>query len=175
MPRTALSEADTDHVTWAHNMILERPVTPVTPVTRRELLDGGLVLHGPTPTELLPPLADGQLEDFIRRDLREYWLPATAERLLWLQDIWVDLGLLVLARATVTLRDGGLITKSEALTELLELGAPADVVHDIHQRRYANPKPISRVRRIRRAIRARAFVRRGIKKTLAAGSTKAEP
>jgi hypothetical protein len=164
MVRTALSEAETGHVTWAHSMLLERPVTPVT---RRELLDGGLILHGPAPTELLPPLAPGQLEDFIRRDLAEFWLPATRRPRLWMRDIWVDLGLLVLARAAVTLRDGRLITKGEALAELLELGAPADVVRDIHERRYANPEPISRLRRIRRAMRARAFVRRGIKRTLA--------
>ena len=166
MVRTALSEAETRHVTWAHSMLLERPVTPVT---RRELLDGGLTLHGPGPAELLPPLAPGQLEDFIRRDLEEFWLPATRRPRLWLRDIWVDLGLLVLARATVTLRDGRLITKGEALTVLLELGAPADVVRDIRDRRYSNPKPISPLRRIRRAIRARAFVRRGIKRALAMG------
>lgn len=29
----------------------------MTPVTRRELLDGGLTLHGPTPAELLPPIS----------------------------------------------------------------------------------------------------------------------
>jgi hypothetical protein len=159
-----LSDAATPHVTWAHSMILERPVTPVT---RRELHDGGLTLHGPLPTELLPPLAEGELEDFIRRDLEEYWLPATSKHVRWIYDIWVDLGLLVLARATVTLRDGRLITKGEALSELLELGAPADIVRDIHERRYGDPKPISRLGRIRRAIRARAFVRRGIKRTLA--------
>lgn len=166
LARTALSEAETPHVTWAHRTLLERPVTPVT---RRELLDGGLTLYGPTPAELLPPLTPGQLEDFIRRDLKEFWLPATRKPRLWMRDIWVDLGLLVLARATVTLREGRLITKAEALTELLELGAPPEVVRDIHDRRYSNPKPISRLRRIRRAIRARAFVKRGIKRTLAAG------
>lgn len=164
----ALSDAGTNHVTWAHNTILERPVTPVT---RRELLDGGLTLHGPAPAELLPPLADGQLEEYIRRDLRDYWLPVTARPTLWLREIWVDLGLLVLARATVTLRDGRLITKGEALAELLELGAPADVVRDIHQRRYADPEPIGTWWRVRRGMRARAFARRGIKRVLATPPT----
>ncbi|CAL9332874.1 hypothetical protein SUDANB106_00109 [Streptomyces sp. enrichment culture] len=164
MARTALPRAEEAHVTWAHGTMLERPVTPVT---RRELLDGGLTLHGPPPAELLPPLARGQLEDFIRRDLAEYWLPATGRPLLWLQDVWVDLGLLVLARATVTLRDGRLITKGEALTELPALGAPADVVREIRERRYADPEPISHLWRVRRAAQARAFVRRGIKRTLA--------
>ncbi|GAA2015498.1 nucleotidyltransferase domain-containing protein [Catenulispora yoronensis] len=163
MARTALAEAETKHVTWAHGTLMERPVTPVT---RRELLDGGLILHGPVPTELLPPLTSGQLEAFIRRDLAEFWLPATGRPRLWMRDIWVDLGLLTLARATVTLRDGKLITKREALAELPKLGAPADVVRDIHDRRYSNPQPISRLRRIRRARRARAFVKRGIRRTL---------
>ncbi|WP_326697240.1 nucleotidyltransferase domain-containing protein [Streptomyces sp. NBC_01754] len=159
MARTALSEAGAHHVTWAHGTLQERPVTPVS---RRELLDGGLTLYGPSPDSVLPPLAPGQLEDFIRRDLEEFWLPATGKPLLWLQDIWVDLGLLVLARATVTLRDGRLITKREALAELLELGAPADLVRDIHDRRYSHPRPIGRGRRIRRAYTARTFVRSGI-------------
>jgi Nucleotidyltransferase domain len=172
MVRAALTEAETDHVTWAHDMILERPVTPVT---RRELHEGGLTLHGPAPAELLPPLAPGQLEDFIRRDLAEYWLPVTGKRVRWIYDIWVDLGLLVLARATVTLRDGRLITKGEALAELLAMGAPADVVRDIHDRRYAHPEPISRWRRVRRAMRARAFVRRGIQRTLATARPPEQP
>ncbi|MEU8625657.1 nucleotidyltransferase domain-containing protein [Streptomyces sp. NPDC048669] len=164
MPEGSLAEAETDHVTWAHGTILERPVTPVT---RRELLDGGLALHGPPPSELLPPLVPGQLEAYIRRDLKEYWLPATGRPHLWLQDIWVDLGPLVLARAAVTLRDGRMITKGEALTELLDLGAPSDLVHDIRERRYADPVPISRAERVRRGERARAFVRDGIRSTLA--------
>ncbi|ROQ69376.1 nucleotidyltransferase-like protein [Streptomyces sp. 840.1] len=163
MPAEALAGADTDHVTWAHATIQERPVTPVT---RRELLDGGLTLHGPPPGQLLPPLAPGQLEDYIRRDLREYWLPATDRARLWLQDIWVDLGPLVLARASVTLRDGRLITKGEALTELLALGAPADLVRDIRERRYADPLPLTDAERVRRGERARAFLRDGILNTL---------
>ncbi|WLQ43387.1 nucleotidyltransferase domain-containing protein [Streptomyces laculatispora] len=164
LPSTSLAEAGADHVTWAHGMILERPVTPVT---RRELLDGGLALHGPPPAQLLPPLLPGQLEDYIRRDLREYWLAATGRPHLWLQDIWVDLGPLVLARAAVTLRDGRMITKGEALTELLDLGAPADLVRDIRERRYAVPVPISRAERVRRGEQARTFVRNGIRSTLA--------
>lgn len=163
MDAAALGDAADRHFTWANGGILERPVTPVS---RRELLDGGLALHGPVPADLLSPLVPGQLEDFIRRDLREFWLPATGRRRVWLQDIWVDLGMTGVARATVTLREGRLITKGEALAELLELGAPADVVRDIRERRYADPAPISLPRRMRRAERARTFVRRGIQRTL---------
>jgi hypothetical protein len=41
-----------------------------------------------------------------------------------------------LARARVTLQDGRLITKREALEVLAGLGAPAAVLRDIYQRRY---------------------------------------
>lgn len=160
MARAALPEAEEDHLAWAHGTMLERPVT------RRELLDGGLTLHGPSPAELLPPLARGQLEDFVRRDLARYWLPVTGRPLLRLRDVRVDSDLLVLACATVILRDGRLITKGEALTEPAALGAPMDVVRDIHEHRYAGPEPISHLWRVHRAAWASAFVRRGIKRTL---------
>lgn len=50
---------------------------------------------------------------------------------------------------------------------LLDLGAPADLVRDIRERRYAVPVPISQAERVRRGEQARAFVRHGIRSTLA--------
>jgi hypothetical protein len=101
-----------DHLTWAHRELFARPVTPVT---RRELLTGGLVLLGPVPGTVLPPVTDAELAAFVRADLREYWYEHTAVPELWREDIWVDLGLLTFARASVTLAEGRLITKREAL------------------------------------------------------------
>ncbi|MFF8833163.1 nucleotidyltransferase [Streptomyces sp. NPDC015131] len=172
MARDALADSGADHVTWAHGRMLERPVTPVT---RRELFEGGRVLYGPEPARLLPPLAEGELEEYVRRNLATYWLPATGRPWLWWQDGWVDLGMLVLARSRVTLREGRLTTKREALAELLEMGAPPDVVRDIRDRRYGAPGPIGRRGRARRAVRARAFVRRGIRRTLAEGGERGAP
>ncbi|WP_030811230.1 nucleotidyltransferase domain-containing protein [Streptomyces sp. NRRL S-337] len=123
------------HLTWAHREVLHRPVTPVT---RRELHTFGRVLSGDAPGALLPPVTDAELAAHIRHDLRSYWRPALDDPARWLQDVWVDLGLLTLARATVTLRDGTLITKAEALTVLGELGAPDAVVTDIKNRRYGS-------------------------------------
>ena len=57
------------------------------------------------------------------------------------EDIWVDLGLLTFARATVTLREGRLISKRQALAVLPVLGAPAEVVEDITRRRYGQHGP----------------------------------
>jgi hypothetical protein len=126
------------HLTWAHRQLFKRTVTPVT---RRELHSFGRVLHGASPDLLLPPVPDAELAEYIVRNERDYWRPALRKAELWRQDVWVDLGLLTFARATVTLRDGRLITKRQALAELPALGAPGEVVEDIARRRYGTPAP----------------------------------
>ncbi len=100
------------HLTWAHEEFMRRPVTPVT---RRELSGFGLVLYGEAPAALLPPVTGDQLAGFVVQDLESFWLPSLDHPEVWDRDIWVDLGLLTLARATVTLRDGKQITKAQAL------------------------------------------------------------
>jgi hypothetical protein len=159
-----LADTDRSHVTWAMGELYERPVSPVS---RRELRDGGLRLFGPAPGSLVPPVTDLELADYIRAQLRDYWYPVTAKPALWLRDIWVDLGLLTPARASVTLRDGRLISKREALEALADLGAPADVVRDIYRRRYEAVQPISGQWRLRRAYLARTFARATIERVLA--------
>lgn len=77
----------------------------------------------------------------------------------------MDLGLLTLARATVTLQDGRLITKAEALGVLAGLGAPAEVVDDIRQRQY-DPGPAAPRWVIRRADLTRAFLEPAIRQLL---------
>ncbi|MEU8912871.1 nucleotidyltransferase [Streptomyces nigrescens] len=126
------------HLTRAHRELKRRTVTPVT---RRELHTFGRVLYGDAPTALLPPVTDTELATFIRTDLRESWRHAPDEPEERLQDIWDDLGLLTLARATVTLRDGTLISKGEALAVLGELGAQDEVIADIRHRRYEPAAP----------------------------------
>jgi hypothetical protein len=156
-----------DHLTWAHGEMFARPVTPVS---RRELHLGGLVLLGPGPATVVPPVSDQELADFIRADLRDFWYPHTEQADLWLRDVWVDVGLLTFARATVTLRDGRLITKREALGVLAGLGAPGGLVRDICQRRYENPPPTTDAWRAERGEQARTCLRDGITRLLALAS-----
>jgi hypothetical protein len=151
-----LGDPDRPHLTWAHGHVMRRPVTPVT---RRELHDFGRVLYGGSPAGLLPAVPERQLHDFVVRDQRDYWRPAVDKGRLWRQDVWVDLGLLTFARATVTLRDGRLISKREALDELPALGAPAEVVADITRRRYDDdPAPAAQDWLVRRAELTRAYL-----------------
>ncbi|KPI12939.1 DNA polymerase beta domain protein region [Actinobacteria bacterium OK074] len=136
-PHTAAG-ADRAHLTWAHDHVMRRPVTPVT---RRELHAFGRVLHGAAPGGLLPPVPDRELADFVVRDQAEFWRPAVRKAQLWTRDIWVDLGLVTHARARVTIEDGRLISKREALDLLPGFGAPVEVVADIRRRRYRDGDP----------------------------------
>lgn len=163
--RAELADVSRVHLTWAHGGLFERAVSPVS---RRELHQGGLSLFGPAPAGVVPAVTDRELADYIRADLRDFWYPATAEPEHWGQDVWVDLGLLVLARARVTLQDGRLITKREALEVLRGLGAPAELLRDIYQRRYETAAPLSPRWRERRGELARGYVRAGIEQVLAA-------
>lgn len=161
-----LDDPDRSHLTWAHGRALRRPVTPVT---RRELHDFGRVLHGEPPAGLLPAVPERQLHGFVVRDQRDYWRPAVDRVRLWRQDVWVDLGLLTFARATVALRDGRLISKREALAELPALGAPAEVVEDTARRRYgAAPARAGEDWVIRRAELTRAYLAPAIDALVAA-------
>ncbi|WP_336208609.1 nucleotidyltransferase domain-containing protein [Nonomuraea sp. LPB2021202275-12-8] len=161
LPLGRLSDHGTEHVTWAMEELFDRPVTAVT---RRELLTGALELYGEPPGELIPPVSDRELAEFVRGDLRDFWLVKAGGRKRWLQEVWVDLGMVTVARATVTLREGRLISKREALDVLGELGAPAVVVEDIRSRRYGSRRPV--LSRFRRGKLARAFVRDAIKRAL---------
>jgi hypothetical protein len=165
--RETIGDPELRHLTWAHRDMMSRPVTPVS---RRELHTGDFSLYGPPPREILPAVSDPELAAFVRTDLRSFWLPATGWPVRWLQDVWVDLGLLTVARATVTLDDGRLITKGEALDVLTRLGAPPAVVADIRGRRYGSPLPLPVHRRLLRAQAARAFARARIRATLAGPS-----
>jgi Nucleotidyltransferase domain len=164
MARDDLADPGHRHVTWAHERLFARPVTPVT---RRELHTGGLTLSGPAPDALVPPVTDSELASFVRTDLREFWRPVADKLHPWLLDVWVDLAPLTLARAAVTLREGRLITKREALDVLPGLGAPAPVVSDIHTRRYGRPGPVPWRWRVRRARLTKDFVADGIDRVLA--------
>ena len=164
MAVTELEDFEVVHFTWAHASVYPRTVTPVT---RCELHRFGRVYYGPPPAEVLPAVSDAELAEFVRESLRGYWLTATRRHRRWRQDIWVDLGMLTYARGVVTLRDGRLITKREALDELGRLGAPARVVEDIRARRYGERPPDGLFWRSRRGHQTRVFVRDRIRRTVA--------
>ncbi|QKW05839.1 nucleotidyltransferase domain-containing protein [Streptomyces sp. NA04227] len=128
-----LDDSARSHTIWAYNELFERPVSPVT---RRELHAFGRVFLGAGPVDVLPPVTTRELNTYVVGDQRDYWRPRLDTDKLWQQDLWVDLGLLTHARARVTLEEGRLITKYEALDALLSAGAPEELVVDVRARRY---------------------------------------
>ncbi|MFE7135122.1 nucleotidyltransferase [Streptomyces sp. NPDC057638] len=135
LPLGELEDPDREHPVWAHREYFARPVSPVT---RRELHTFGRVLYGRPVAGLLPEVTDRGLAEFIVGELREGMAEIAGDRGdLLLQDGWLDYALLTVARMHITLRDGRLITKREALEVLREeLGAPVEIVEDIRRRRY---------------------------------------
>ena len=158
--RDRADDLDAKHPTWTQGELVDKPLTPVS---RHELLSGGRVYEGPAPSDVLPPVTDEELNNFIRTDLRDFWYPATTKRRLWLRTIWVDLGPITVARATVTLRDGRLITKAEALTVLTDMGAAPALVDDIRRRRNGESTSTGPLWRWRRGELARRFVQTAIR------------
>src|SRR4051812_43609112 len=120
------------HLTWAHEELFKRPVTAVT---SRELHSFGRVLLGEPPADLLPPVSDRELADFVVRDQRDFWRPALDNAPLWTRGVWVDWGLLTCAGGSVPLGEGRLIRRRGALEGLPGLGAPVEAVGDIRGRR----------------------------------------
>ncbi|WP_407287806.1 nucleotidyltransferase [Streptomyces sp. BP-8] len=137
LPANGLDDPDREHPVWAHQEYYARPVSPVA---RRELHAFGRVLRGRPIEGLLPPVSDRQLTEFIVGELRESLSGLAASRAeLLLQDGWLDYAVLTVARMHITLRDGRLIGKREALDVLrAELDAPEELVADIRRRRYGD-------------------------------------
>ncbi len=150
LPIADIADVEINHYNFAHGHAQRRPVSPVS---RCELLRGGRVLAGLSPAELLPPVSDEELAAYVRHMLRSYYLPVvTGSPSAWFSDVWVDQVTLGFARAAVTLRDGRLITKREALEELLRLGVPPRLVADIAGRRYGEAHKTGLNWRLRRAL-----------------------
>lgn len=143
------------HLTWAHERLFTRPVTPVT---RTELHTVGRVRHGVPPAGTLPEVPAGELAAFVLRDQRDYGRREVDRAANWTKDVRVDLGLLTFVRALVTLREGRLISKREALDVLPGLGAPEEVVADIRRRRYDGAAPATGPWAVRRARLTRDYL-----------------
>jgi hypothetical protein len=98
----------------------------------------------------------------VRGELTGYWTDALRKPHLWLQDVYVDIGLFTLARAEATLREGTLVTKEEALPRLAGLGVDSGLVAEMTQRRRGRPVQLSAGQRLARARHVRQVMTRGI-------------
>jgi hypothetical protein len=129
---------------------------------RAELAASGHALYGewPVPGLQAAPMAD--LQAAVRREVDGYWRLAAAKRELWLKDVWVDHGLIFLARAAALLSSGELITKSESISRLGDFGVPSELAGEIRRRRDGEPVELTEVERQQRASTARRVMTAGV-------------
>ena len=159
LPRHEVADVAAAHLCWAHRELFRRPVTGVA---RAELLRFGVTVYGPEPVEVLPPVSEQGLRDAARAELSGYWAGAVRKPYLWLQDVYVDLGLITLVRVEATLADGTLLTKGDALPRLSRFGVPPELVAEIGSRRRGEPVRLTAADRVRRAGLARRLMADGI-------------
>ncbi|WP_405163814.1 nucleotidyltransferase domain-containing protein [Nocardia sp. NBC_01499] len=160
VPVPDLDDVTTPHVTWAAQMMFERPFTGIA---RAELSQFGFAVFGEPPRAVIPPVTADELKEAVRADLSRYWVPALRRPRIWFQDTYIDLSLFTLARAEVTLATNELITKREALPRLARFHVPADLIEQIRQRREGHTVPISPLSRVRRAKSVHGLVSDGLR------------
>lgn len=136
VPLDEIADPRAAHLTWAHGEVYRQPFSGVA---RAELLHDGITVLGPRPSELLPHIDRAALQAAARAELSGYWRLAARKPWLWLEDVYVDLGLLTLARAEATITEGRLITKREALTRLHRFGVPDELVRQESESRPRHP------------------------------------
>lgn len=64
----------------------------------------------------------GDVQAAAHQEIGGYWRRIARQRKCWLQDTWVDSGLIVLPRTEAVLTTGDLITKTEAISRLADFG-----------------------------------------------------
>lgn len=160
LPRDRLGDPDEPQLNWAHGELYRRPFTVVA---RAELLRHGVTVLGPEPASLFAPVDSAALRAAVRTELTGFWAGAVAKPHLWTQDVYVDLGLLTVARVEATLTEDRLLTKREALTRLDRFGVPAGLVEEISRRRAGRAVALTDAEREARAEVARAVVARAIR------------
>ena len=166
LPRDRLADPAEDQLNWAHGELFRRPFTVVA---RAELLRHGITVLGPEPASLFAPVDAVELRAAARSELTGFWAEAVAKPHLWSQDVYVDLGLLTVARVEATVTEDRLLTKAEALTRLERLGVPPGLVEEITRRRDGEAVVLTDAERATRAEVARTIVAHAID-TLGSGT-----
>lgn len=156
---------------WAGGKMRTRTFTAIT---RIELHDHGVVVAGEPITARIPYVTHEELVDAVRTEIAKVWLPASRRRLRWYDDSWVDLGLSTLPRARAAIRDGELLTKTQAIARLPEFGVPEWLRQDVLSRRRGWATEHGLRFRHRRAQMTRRVVRAGVERLLSDGSAPGE-
>lgn len=164
VPMAHLDDVDRPHWTWAFGELFRRPFSRIA---RADLLTDPIVVLGPHPSTWLAPVSAADLGDAARAELAGYWSRALRKRAIWSQDVYVDLGLTVWARAEAAITDGVLLTKSEAIERLRRRDLPIGLVEDLERRRAGERVELTDEQRAERGVYVRALLRQELPRLLA--------
>lgn len=165
VPADDIADVAREHWTWAVEQFFQRAFSGVA---RAELRAYGFAVFGEPPRAVIPEVTDDALREAVRGELTGYWTRALDREPIWLEDIYVDLSLITLARVDATLRGDGLITKREAIGRLARFGVPDELIAEIRRRREGERVPVPGGYRAQRAELVHRLVADGIK-TLTGG------
>ena len=160
VPDGMLADPERLHPYWYQDRFTEWRLKVMTVA---ELGHSGQAVHGPWPPAGLPKVSSGEVRANARDELAGYWRRLTYRPGVWLQDKWVDFALVTLARAAAVIHDGALITKSQAIARLGDLGVPPSLADQIRRRRAGEAVLTTARQRLIRAARARQIMVAGIR------------
>ena len=144
-------------------------------LTQAEMATVGVALYGPWPPPGIKPVPVADIQAAVHEEITGYWRRIARKRRCWLQDSWVDHGLVVLPRAEAVLTTGDLITKSEAIGRLAGFGVPDSLAQEIRRRRDGLPVIVSKPRRLFRAVLARRVMQNGVARLSRLGPPASRP
>lgn len=149
------------HAYWYGNRMTQWQLKVLT---QAELASAGVALHGPWPPPGIKPVPTPDVQVAVHQEISGYWRRVARRRKCWLQDSWVDFGLITLPRAEAVLTTGDLITKTEAISRLADFGVPATLAKEIRGRRDGEVITHGVVKKMHRALVARQIMRRGVRR-----------
>jgi nucleotidyltransferase-like protein len=156
VPAGDATDIGVKHVNWAQEHMFRRTLSGIA---RAELHQFGVTVYGPPPETFIPPVGPAALAEAARVELRGYWTGAVRRRKVWDTDLHVDLGLTTVSRAGVTIAEGRLITKREAIDRLPAMGVPPELADQIRRRRAGERIELSEAGIADRAVLVRRLMR----------------
>jgi predicted nucleotidyltransferase len=161
VPVETASDPDRLHPYWFGDRMTQWQLKVMT---QAELASAGVAFYGPWPPPAIKPVPIADVQAAVHQEISGYWRRIARKRKLWLQDDWVDHGLIVLPRAEAVLTTGDLITKAEAISRLADFGVPATLAGEIRRRRDGQVVTLSAVQKVHRARLARRIMRHGVRR-----------
>ncbi|MFD6608485.1 nucleotidyltransferase domain-containing protein [Micromonospora chalcea] len=133
-------DLDLRHPTWTHGRLVHRVLSRVT---RAELVRHGYAVLGRSPGEVFPEVSADDIRAAARAELTGYWAWAARRPWLWLDPTVAELGLTSMARGRHALREGALLTKTQAISQA---HAPAWLIDRLAGRRRGEDVSPPRIR-----------------------------